>query len=237
MFYGVMALGLVYSARYGYRMLYHHPKLSIKQVFITGGQEQTTKDLHDMLAWVMGQNIVSLDLQKVHDQVRSHPFVAEVTVASELPDGLRIMIKEHKPAALLRKGSDIVAVNGNGAVIGRYDAFPKALDLPVMEGVAGRNDEQRRLAQGLATLTSIQQTSLVFWDNLETLDLSDEQNMVAHLRNTKAPIYLGSELIPANIHNFLRIAERIQTDYPDLAYIELGFPGQIAILPKPDKQE
>lgn len=237
MFYGVMALGLVYTARYGYRMLYHHPKLAIQHVIITGGQEQTTEDLQEMLAWVMGQNIVSLDLRQVHDQVMGHPFVAEVTVASELPDGLRIAIVEHKPAALLRKGADIVAVNGSGSVIGRYDAFPKALDLPVMEGVTGTEDERRRLTMGLATLNAIQQTSLVFWDNLETLDLSDPQNMVAHLRNTAAPIYLGSELIPANLHNFLRIAERIQNDYPELAYIELGFPGQIAILPKPEKQE
>jgi len=94
----------------------------------------------------------------------------------------------------------------------------------------------RRLFRGLSTLDTIKQASLLFWDYIETLDLSDEENMIVHLRSVAAPVYLGAEVIPANLTNYLTIAEHIAQDYPNLKYIELGFPNQIAIMPKGNQE-
>lgn len=237
MFYGVMAFGLVHAVRWGYRALYQHPSLAVEHLIIEGGQERTRQELLSALAWVRGQNIMRLNLEEVQTRVIENPLVAEASIASDLPDSLRIRIYEHQPEALLRTQGGIVALNRNGAMIGSYEKFPNGLDLPVIEGVTQQQIQAGQLAKGLAALATIRQTSLLFWDNLETLNLEDPNNMVAHLRNIPAPVNLGSEIIEANIRNFLTIADRIRDQYPDLSYIELGFPGQVAILPKSTSQE
>ena len=82
------------------------------------------------------------------------------------------------------------------------------------------------------TLMLISLESLFFWDNIETLDVSDSDNMVVRLRSQTAPVYLGDTVIAENLNNYLSIAQHIQEKYPALDYIELGFPNQVAIMPK-----
>jgi hypothetical protein len=237
MFYGVMAFGLTWAVRWGYHSLYHHPYLAVEYLTVEGGQLRTQTDIRKDLNWVLGKNIVALNLSEIHHQVATNPFVAEATVSAELPDRLNIRIFEHQPEALIRLSQGILAVNRDGEIIGPYEKFPEGLDLPVLDGLIGLEDQGAQITKGLAALATIRQTSLLFWDNLETLDLGDAHNMVARLRNVGAPIYLGSEIVPENLTNYLSIADRIQSDYAHLAYIELGFPGQIAILPKSTEQE
>lgn len=237
MFYGVMAFGLTQGIRLGYRFLYSHPTLAVSQLHISGASTKTEAALRGDLAWVLGRNILSLDLREVHQAVQKHPFVASNTVTSELPDRLRIAITEHEPAALARHDSKILAVNKMGEVIGPFEDFPSGLDLPVLEGVLGSKNQRSRMAQGIQALATIQKTSLLFWDNLETLNLSDPHNMVAHLRSTTSPIMLGSEVVTKNLKNYLAIAEIIQTNYPQASYVELGFPGQISVGPQIHREE
>lgn len=237
MFYGVMAFGLTQAVRWGYRFLNSHPSLAVSDLIIDGASEKTEKELRNALTWVMGRNILQLELKEVQHKVQQHPFVASTTVTSELPDRLRIHIVEHIPAALVRDQAQILAVNQQGEVIGPFEDFPHGVDLPILEGVFGQENQAYRMSKGLAALGTIRQTSLLFWDNLETLNLSDPNNMVAHLRSTTAPVLLGSEVQANNLKNYLSIAEMIQNNYPKASYVELGFPGQIAVGPQTSREE
>ena len=139
---------------------------------------------------------------------------------------------EREPAGLIRMKDKVLVVARDHKPIANYNQYGTALDTPVITGVEKHANPDEAIARGLETLQTIRETSLLFWDQIETLDLSDAENMIVQLRSVNAPIYLGKEVIPANIKNYLAIAHRIESDYPQLHYIELGFPRQIAILPK-----
>lgn len=231
MMWGVMGFGLYSAYRYVSQTLYSHPKLAIAAIEIDGAEEPTEQALRSSLLNVLGENVFQLDLGDVREKVRAHSRVSNAVISTELPNRLRIHIVERDPAGLIRMGNDIKVVTDVGEIIGDYGAYGALLDLPVVEGIDHHADKTAAIQRSLNMLRIIKDTSLLFWDNIESLDMSNLENIVVTARNVPAPIYLGAEVIPENITNYLSIAERIETEYDALAYIELGFPNQVAIKP------
>jgi len=215
---------------YGYRVLRTHPGFAIDTLIIEGASAGTEAELRDSLAWVIGKNFFSVDLERVRTQVIAHARVASAGVRGMVPSTLTVITAEHQPAGLVRSGDRVWVIAEDQRVIAAYEDYSVPLDLPVITGVD--REARARIAHGLEMLRRIRTTSLFFWDQIETLDLSDEENMIVQLRSVAAPIYLGKEVIPDNIRNYLSIASRLERDFPELTYIELGFPDQVAIMPK-----
>ena len=216
----------------GYQLLRTHEMFAVETLLIEGASTAVEADLREQLAWTIGRNFFVVDLERVRAEAVRHEWVESAGVRGQLPDTLTLIINEQRVAGLVRIGDQIMVVAGNNQIIAPYDAYGEPLDLPVIIGVDGHADREAAIAKGLEMLHRIRATSLFFWDQIETLDLSDEENMIIQLRSVTAPIYLGREVITANIRNYLAIAHRLEQDFPDLCYIELGFPNQVAIMPK-----
>ena len=232
LFYLVMALIFTSAVAYGYRTLRTHPTFAVDTLVLDGVSPKTEADLRQKLSWVHGLNFFSVDLSKVRKQTSGHPWVESAVVRGLLPRTLRVSVDERQPAGLIKVKDDILVIGSDRKPIAQYNQYGTALDSPVLIGLEKLENPDVAIARGLQALKSLRETSLLFWDQIETLDLSDAENMVIQLRSVNAPLYLGKEVIPANIKNYLAIAHRIETDYPELHYIELGFPHQVAILPK-----
>ncbi len=185
-----------------------------------------------MLEYLRGRNFFRVDLDEVHDRVGAHPWVASTMVSGQIPDKIRVVVRERRPAGLARLGNSLFLLNGDGRVICPLDSYSGNADMPILIGLEDLNDQPTAILTGLEALDLIKETSLFFWNNIETLDLSDNDNMVVHLHNERAPIHLGDKIIVANLKNYLAIAQHVQNTYPALDYIELGFPNQIAIKPR-----
>ena len=230
-FYCILALGLGAAVSYGYRSLHQHPSFSVDTIVIEGASHGTENELVASLDWVKGKNFFALELEKIREQVLHHPFVAFSSVKGLLPRTLKVTVVERVPIGLVRKGNQIFVVDSQLIPFADVNKFEGPFDFPVIVGLDDTKNETKALQRGITTLQIIKNTSLLFWDYIETLDLSDEENMIVHLRSVKAPLYLGPEVIPENLKNYLAIAQRIEDTYPKLRYIELGFPNQIAIMP------
>jgi len=225
-------MGLTTAVAYGYRTLHRHPAFALDSVEIRGASTKTATDLRALLAERRGANLFQLDLSSVREEVEKHPWVETAMIQSHLPNKLTLFVIERTPAGLARRGDRVEAVSADGQRICDYHDYSMPLDLPVIIGLERTDAADDALRKGLRTLAAIKEASLLFWDNLETLDVSDPENMIARLRSQSAPINLGGELIPANLGNYLAIADHIQSRHPDPVYIELGFPNQIAVMPK-----
>lgn len=230
--YLFLAIVLTAGIAYVYRTLRAHPSFAIDTLSITGASRKTEADLRERLDWIHGENFFLLDLARVRTQVEDHKWVDGVSVRALLPRTLRLLVNERAPAGLIRIRDEVLIVGENRETIASFDNYEGAPDFPILIGLDKKQDLKAAISRGLETLKIIKETSLLFWDHIETLDLSDEENMIVHLRSVAAPIYLGREVIPTNINNYLSFAHRIEREYPQLYYIELGFPSQIAILPK-----
>ena len=235
--YGVLATILSLGVWKGYHTLNTHPSFNIAHLEIEGASIRTDSELRAVLGFIQGRNFFRVDLDEVRDRVKQHAWVERAAVHGILPDTVKIIVIERQPSGMARLDNRIYLVSTEGEVICGLEEYPRIIDMPILIGLDLKEDRAQAIRAGLNALEKIKTASLFFWDNMETLDLSDSDNMVAHLRGERAPIYLGDRIIAVNLVNYLTIARHIQETYPSLAYIELGFPEQIAILPKPRQNQ
>ncbi len=241
-FYCTLALVVCLAIAWTYRTLRSHPIFAIDTIEVRGASARTERDLRKALVPFMGRNFFAADLTQARTIAVRHPWVANASVHAHLPRRIEVVVEEYRPAGLVRAGERIIVVAANGHAIAPVEELNEAitnpnladdlLDRPVLLGVPAGEAGFAVIQKGLAALETIRNTSLLFWGHIETLDLSDERNMIVHLRNVTAPLYLGDEVIPRNLQNYLAIAPYLDKEYPSLAYIELGFPNHIAIMPK-----
>ncbi len=228
---GSLALGVV--------RLYEHfmtsPKFNIANISIHGGSESTRLALADRVEGFVGNNIFRCDLMAIKAAASGHAWAGDVMVARELPNRLRLVVNERRAVGLVRVRNLVFVVDEFGQIIDEAHSLPKFLDVPVIVGLKPEihSSENRQLIiNGLAALETIKQTSLIFWGNIETLDVADANNLVVQLTHEKSPIHLGAYPISANINHYLLIADHIAEKYANLAYVELGFAEQVSIMPQ-----
>lgn len=231
--YILLAGSTVSGLVWGRNVVLSHPRFAISRVVVSGCTPGTAQEVKALLEGVMDQNLFRCDLEQVRRMVVVHRWVHQVVVRRHLPDSLFLSITEETPAGLALLERQVFVVNREGQPICEVNAFDGMLDVPVLVGLDGVEDPVPLIRKGLSFLNEIKKASLLFWGNLETLDLSDPDNVVAHLAQDRAPVNLGDHLVEENLVNFLSIAEYVQQRYPNKAYIELGFPGQVVVMPNP----
>ncbi|PCI47368.1 MAG: hypothetical protein COB49_07360 [Alphaproteobacteria bacterium] len=115
---------------------------TINEVRVTGQENTSLKQVHDALALYDGQSIVSLDLDKILEQVEALPWVKMATVIKIMPDALAVAITEHEAAALWQKNGKFYLVNKAGKIITdreleKYAFLPHVVGKDANENLTG----------------------------------------------------------------------------------------------------
>lgn len=96
----------------------------------------TEPALESHLEPFIGTSYFATDLSRVKDQIEMLPWVESAAVGREWPGTLTVSVREHEPAALW---NDQALISAEGRVF--RPAAPAALDLPRLNGPAGRSQE------------------------------------------------------------------------------------------------
>ena len=114
---------------FGYDYLTQCHYFQAKQLSVTGVGRLAETTILEQAQLAKGVNILSVNLVLVRKRLMAHPWVADAEVSRELPDRIRIRIREHRPLAVLDLGRRFL-VNRKGEIfkeVGRSD--PTALPL------------------------------------------------------------------------------------------------------------
>lgn len=130
---GTLVLGLLYGAYLGFEKAARLESLSVKFVEVEGCRDVTPQSIERLAGVGKGDPLLKIDLKEVRRKVVSHPSVSDATVVRELPDTLRISVKERVPAAVVL-GRRFVLVDGEGVAMAVLDSYPEGY--PVITGVS-----------------------------------------------------------------------------------------------------
>lgn len=118
---------------FAYQTLLSSPLLQVTRIQVGGCQRLDPQTVIQQAGIPSGVNILSLDLNHVSHKVKNHPWVAEALVSREIPDRLRIEIKERQPVALV-KGRQFYLMDPQGICFAR--AVPSEHPgLPIITGI------------------------------------------------------------------------------------------------------
>jgi cell division protein FtsQ len=110
-----------------------------KHLPVSGNQRLSAAAVLAQAGLTPGIQILNLNLRKVHSRLLAHPWIAEARVAREIPDTLRVMVREHHPLAVMDMGMGRrYLLNTRGRLFKSWDATDPH-DLPVVTGLAYRD--------------------------------------------------------------------------------------------------
>ncbi len=127
----IAAMSLMFI--FGYDVLTQCDYFTAKTISVQGQSRLSAGQVLDAAGIKKGENIFSVNLQKIRKRLLAHPWIAEAEVSRGFPSSLAIKIKEHKPIAVLDFGRYFL-VNTQGGIF-KEASGQEAEGLPVVSGI------------------------------------------------------------------------------------------------------
>ncbi|MGD9106550.1 MAG: FtsQ-type POTRA domain-containing protein [Desulfobacterales bacterium] len=104
-----------------------------EKLVVTGTDRLTEKQVLEQVQIKKGINIISINLSMARKRLLAHSWITEAEVSRDLPSGINIKIKEHKPLAVLDLGRKFL-INTSGEIFKEMAASDPD-QLPIISGL------------------------------------------------------------------------------------------------------
>ena len=199
MSYGLYRLAKLASAK----LLYENPRFAIAQIVVEDDGVLTGEQVKRLAGVRVGQNLLSVDLDRTRQNVELVPIVRRVCVQRVLPDKLIISIEERVGLARLQPrtlpgepSGSVFLVDRDGYVLKPFKLADgtavqprrQASELPLLTGVklgdayTGRRIESEQVYQALRLLDKLAQSSVCSAVDVERVDLSSARLLTVTTR-------------------------------------------------------
>jgi len=203
----------------------------LRRVRVEGTERADTGEIEARLAPAMGRNLLTLDLDELRRAAEAGPWVRSVVLKRSLPDTLVVEVHERTVEAGAWIGGTRYLVDEEGLVIAEVGAGPSPPG-PWLVGVDGVVAPARpgRLRAGVAALRAIRRHRPGFLEEIAEVDLGDPRRIVLRLREG-SELWLPMERHPENLERFFRLRAQIEALVGPVAYADLRWEDQIAVMP------
>lgn len=232
----LLVMVLVYGAWAGSTFALAAPTLKISHIVVRGHERLATGEVLALVAGLRGRNILTVDLADWQERLLASPWVAEATLRRVLPGRIDITIRERQAMGIGRLSSSMYLVDGSGVVIDEYGPGYADLDLPIVDGLAGRgrsavaapDPARARLAAAvIASLSSDAELS----ERVSQIDVSDPHDAQVMLDGDTAMLRLGEEDFASRLRSYLDLAPAVRERIADIDYVDLRFAQRLYVRP------
>jgi cell division septal protein FtsQ len=241
-----LALGLsalAFFAIHGvYRFLTSWKNLDVKTIQVSCSADPVKAEIERMTREMRWGNIFRLKLNQVRTRIESCAWVKEARIRKIIPDSVKIDIVPRIPFALLQKDTWVL-IDEEGRELEttspeKYPALPS-----IVAKDRFRAGIQEKVGLARECLKSLPAADLAA---VETLDLSDQGEIVLTFRSGPPRLILGDALFSQKIAFYRESQDRWEALFGPLEYVDLRFENRIYVkpaeaggadpLPKPDKE-
>lgn len=127
--FGLFNLVLIF----GHDWITQTDRLGIQAISVTGCERLTPEIVRVQAGLTEARNILTVNLTTTRKRLLAHPWIADVQVARDIPDRLRIHIREHTCLAVLDLGRRFL-ISAEGHVFKELDPG-ETPDVPVVSGL------------------------------------------------------------------------------------------------------
>jgi cell division protein FtsQ len=227
---GVLVLGVLYGAYLGAGKIMEMKSLSVKLIEVAGCKNVQPDSIRQLTGVFKGDPLLKIDLKKVRRKVVSHPSIKDATVIRELPDTLRIAVKERVSTAVVL-GGKFALVDQEGVVMSLHSSYPEGY--PVVTGISEPLVPGRvimELQPVMEVLSGIARSGLIGADQISELGVEGDQIKVSMV-GTGTVLVLGSGNTDVQIDKLVRLMEAGMFD-SRLAGYDLRFDGRVIGMPE-----
>ncbi len=160
----------------------------------------------------------------------THPWVKEATVVRELPDTLRISVKERIPRAVVL-GREFALVDAEGVVLSLHTSYPEGY--PVITGISGSSEPGRLIIEAqpaMEVLQNISRSGLIGLERISEL-VVDGKLVQVSLMGSGTVLVFGQGNTDAQVKKLARLMEAGAFDARSAGY-DLRYEGRVIGMPE-----
>jgi cell division protein FtsQ len=182
--FGLFNLMLVF----GYDWITQTNRLEIRSISVTGCEHLTPAEVKKQAGLQEAHNILAVNLTATRKRLLANPWIADAQVTRDIPDRLRIHIREHTCLAVLDLGRRFL-LSDEGRVF--KEVMPGEMaDLPVISGLTYTD-----LGQQAGAPTPVLRSVMKM---LKPRSRSSLQDLIGRIREIRADPALGLTLFMAD---------------------------------------
>ncbi len=219
-----VALVTLTGAWVTWQRVFASDRLRVAQLEVRGNHFLSEGEVRELIGPVVGESILTLDIQALKERLRGSPWVADATVARRIPDGLRVEIRERVPLALAELDR-LYLMDAGGGLIDIYGPRTSAFDLPIVRGLLGveegsRADRARRAGVLLADLAEL-------GSEVSEVYVLSSGDLKVVLRGPGEVLLFGDPPYRQRLVTFLSLRQDLAQRAPDAEQFDLRYRGRI----------
>lgn len=222
---GVVLLALLYGAYLGVGRLVALESLSVRNITVEGCQKTSPDSIVVLSGVSKGEPLLKVNLEEIRARVLRHPSVRDATVVRELPDTLRISVKERSPVAAVM-GHEFALVDDEGVVIERTPFYPEGY--PLVTGAVASVQPGRQVVDAfpaLKVLSQLKGSGLVDADRISELTTGTDTVKVSLLKSGTVLVF-SKRNIESQVDRLASLAGAGAFDAGSAGY-DLRFEGRV----------
>jgi cell division protein FtsQ len=220
------------------------PRFDVKTVAIRGNHHAKTADLLAHCGSVVSKNIFQVDLERLREDLRRHPWVQDVETRRSLPSTVEVSVTEREPAAIASFEGAPYLIDETGRILVEYGPEEAGYEFPVLTGIEGlpRSEAFKRIRAGASAITALRTQRPALARRISEIDLASSDRLGLHSADGAPVLLLDVEDPLRNLDQYDAVRAAIPRQLPEgddgspakISYIDLRFRGRISVMPVAD---
>lgn len=208
--------------------------LCLKEVKIEGNNRISRNEVLTLAGLDDAPNILSLDIKALNRRVGGHPWIEKSTVRRTFPDGIRIVIQERNPMALIHL-EGLYYVDETGTIFDRAKGRDKA-EYPILTGLrrddlqSGEKKTSELLQKALHLLKMTHDVKILPYRSISQIHLDRAVGLLVYTTHRGTEFRMGFTDFERKFQHLAKIWPVIQL--MELCSIDCTIPGKIIIQQK-----
>lgn len=173
------------------------PRFAVTDVSVSGAKRRTADELSSTAGIAKGQNVFSVDLDKAQERLLGDPWIAQASLARQLPGTLLLQVVEREAAGIVTSGPETYLVTREGVIIKRIEAGDPS-DLHVVTGIAqselmdDREGATRTIRKALDLAFDYDHSSLASHSPLQEVHVEQNGEMTLTIGKSAVALHMGA---------------------------------------------
>jgi len=208
--------------------------LKVTRIALQGHDRVSQDEVLGLLDGLAGQSLLRTDLEQWRRKLLTSPWVADAEIRRTFPGTLTVVIRERQPMGVARIREDLFLIDATGDVIDAFGPEYAGFDLPIIDGLTGRDEEVEadaararlagRLMRELAGLPGLA-------NEVSQIDVTDARNAVLVLEGDEALVSVGVERFAERLQAYLDVRPLVREQAPGASYVDLRYDERVFVGP------
>jgi cell division protein FtsQ len=209
--------------------------LTVTRITVQGNQRMSHGEVLGLLDGLSGTSIVMADLESWRQKLLMSPWVADASIRRMFPGTLAVVVEERQPIGIGRIKGTLYLIDQTGTVIDEFGPNYADLDLPIVDGLSPKGEEDQLMDQARAALAGRLMSELARRPTLagqvSQIDVTDSRNAIVLLKGDTALLRVGDERFTERLQSYLDLMPALRERMPDIDYVDLRFDERVYVRP------